>query len=100
MTKVLYKDDKFELAYDENGMWLVIDGIRYELSYHSYEPCTYIENKTLGVKITMHDAFDLSSVVKSFENNHKTSSLAYGVVTSLEFCQILHEEILKGLKNN
>lgn len=41
MKNVLYKDEKYEL-YIEKGMFIIIQGDKYEISYHPYVPNTYI----------------------------------------------------------
>ena len=75
MNNILYKDDKYELFYNETGMYIVINGDEYVLSCHCYEPCTYIKSKDKSVDIVMHNAFDLSFVIKDFENGNFTNAL-------------------------
>lgn len=96
MNKVLYKDNEFELAIDNVGLYLCINEGRYELSCHPYEPCTYIKTIDGAVDIVMHNAFDLSFVVKDFEEGQKTNGgNVYGYISALEFCKIINTFIMK-----
>ena len=65
MHKVLYKDNKFELAIDNIGLYICINGGRYELSSHPYEPCTYIKSQDGAVDIVMRGAFDFGIMISS-----------------------------------
>ena len=96
MNKTLYKDKKYELAYNDSEMYISINNCRYELSYHSYESCTYIKTKDGAVNIVMDNPFDLSIVKKDFENGmHTNGGSIHGNVSALEFCEIINTLILK-----
>lgn len=95
MSKVLYKDAKFELSYDDEGMYLLISGDTYELSCHPYEPCTYIKTSDGAVNIVMRNAFDLTYVVSDFEKGQNTRAWRFGDLTPLQFCELMEEEILR-----
>ena len=62
MDKILYKDNKFELAYNENGMYFISGCNRYELLCHPYEPIIYIKESDGSVDIVIHNSFILSSL--------------------------------------
>ena len=89
MNKVLYEDNKFELAIDNIGLYIRINESRYELSSHPYEPCTYIKSQDGAVDIVMHGAFDFGIMISSSGEwdcpNHNPLSL----------CETLEAAILK-----
>lgn len=89
MNKVLYKDNEFELAIDDTGLYLCINNNRYELSSNSYEPCTYIKTKNGNVDIVMHDAFDFGTMISS------SGEWTLKTFSPLRLCEILKTAILK-----
>lgn len=96
MDKVLYQDNKFELAYNEKGMYLDINGERYILSCHPYNPSTYIKSQDGTVNIEASAGFDLSFVVQDFENGQNTYHWRYKEISPLRFCEMMELDILKN----
>lgn len=89
MNKVLYEDDKFELAIDDKGLYLCVFNNRYELSSHSYEPCTYIKSQDGAVDIVMHGAYDFGLMIAG-EGEWKCRD-----ISPLQLCEAIEKEILK-----
>ena len=96
MDKILYKDNKFELAYNENGMYFISGCNRYELLCHPYEPIIYIKASDGSVDIVIHNSFILSSLKTYFENGlNVNAGDIYGIISAFDFCEILNSFILK-----
>lgn len=96
MTRVLYDDDMYKLVYTDDGMYLLINGVRYELSSYPRELCTCIRTKDGLVYTVIPDAFDLPFLKRDFENNSLTDGgSVYGLISALEFCEIIHAFVLK-----
>ena len=89
MNKVLYKDNEFELAIDNTGLYLCINNNRYELSSHYYEPCTYIKSKDGTVNIVMHGTFDFGLMISS---SGEWKCKDFG---PLKLCEAIKKEVLK-----
>lgn len=89
MNKILYKDNKFELAIDNIGLYLCFNGKRYELSSHSYEPCTYIKTSDGSVDIVMHGAFDFGQMISN------SGEWICNSINPLQCCEVIKKEILK-----
>lgn len=96
MKTILYEDNQFEFAIDEIGLYLCIDGKRYGLSSHPYEPCTYIESQDGTTKIVMHDAYDFGFLISKSEKG--TWEWIYDKINPKQFCEIINNEILKRFK--
>lgn len=89
MNKVLYKDNKFELAIDNIGLYICVNGSRYELSSHYYEPCTYIKSQDGAVDIVLHGAFDFGIMISG------SGEWNYPNYSQLRLCETLEAAILK-----
>ena len=48
------------------------------------------------LKIVIHNAFDLSFVVKDLEEDRKINGGKFGIISALEFCEIINYYILKN----
>lgn len=95
MNNILYKDDKYELFYNETEMYIIINGDEYEISYHPYEPNTYITSKDKSINIIKLSWFYPGDIVESFQNNEKVDLGKDGQFSPLEFCEMIKNEILK-----
>lgn len=100
INNILFKNNKYELGYDPTYslgmMYIIIDGNRYELSCHSYEPCTYIYTQNEKVNIAMSHAFDLSFVINAFKaGRNYIGGNQYRDISPLRFCQIIDEVIMR-----
>ena len=89
MNKVLYKDNEFELVIDDTGLHLCINDERYELSCHSYEPCTYIKTKDGAINIVIHEAFDFGTMISN------SGEWILNSFSPLQLCEALKTAILK-----
>lgn len=85
----IYRDDKYTLERGATELILRFNDEIYKLTYHAYEPCTYIEHN--GVRIVMHDGFDLYFVVKSIENNKGIRRWEESY-TPAQFCDLMISE--------
>lgn len=86
MNKDLYSNEKYKLMLDNGDLYLYIHNFPYKLTYHPYEPTTYIHYD--DITITMHNGFDLSYIIKRIEENDESFS-------TLNFCRNIEYEILK-----
>lgn len=89
MNKLIYKDNEFELAIDDEGLYLCWNGERYELSSHYYEPCAYIKSQDGTVDIAMHGAFDFGWYIST------SKGWISDKLSPLQLCEILKDAIVK-----
>ncbi len=65
----------------------MVDGNKYELSCHPYEPCTYIKGESCFVAI--HNAFDPEVVLKCFSRKEPVDTITGNIYDPESFCQLL-----------
>lgn len=97
---LLYKDKEYILIDTDYGMELkdIINKDTYLLSYHGYEPCTYIKDR-FGNMATMHDGFDLSIVRKQIAKGTTIESMQYRNLTPHRFCEVIISFFNQSNKN-
>lgn len=88
MNKIIYKDNKFELAIDNTRVYLSIDASRYELSNHS-DKSLCIKSQDGAVDIIIHNTFDLKVMISNLGEWNCSD------ISPLQFCEIIKSEILK-----
>ena len=84
----VYSDDRYVLGEEEGLPYIIIDGKRYKLTCHPYEPCLYITDES-GAMTAVHNAFDPDSVVKTFSRGKTVTSITGREYDPKDFCRMV-----------
>lgn len=93
---VVYSEGRYVLGMEEGLPFLGIDGKKYRLTCHPYEPCLYITDEK-GQLTAVHNAFDPASVLHSFAKGQTVTSITGREYDAGDFCRMV--EYAAGLLN-
>ena len=84
----VYRDDRYVLG-QENGLpFISIDGKKYTLTGHPYEPCLYITDES-GARTVVHNAFLPSEILYLFSRGKRLQAITGKEYDALDFCRMV-----------
>ena len=87
-NRTVYSDDRYTLGKEDGLPFIIIDGRRYMLTCHPYEPCLYITDE-LGVMTAVHNSFDPDSVLYEFSGGRTVTSITGREYNAADFCRMV-----------
>jgi hypothetical protein len=84
----VYHDGRFVLGQEDGQPFIEINGERYGLSCHPYEPCLYITGKN-GALTAVHNSFDPSAVLWAFSDGRTVTSITGTEYDACDFCRMV-----------
>ncbi|MCR4615372.1 MAG: hypothetical protein K5756_04410 [Clostridiales bacterium] len=84
----VYRDDRYVLGCEDEIPYLKINGEKYRLTCHPYEPCLYITDRN-GRLTVVHNAFDPSDVLRSFSKGLPITSVTGAEYNAPDFCKMV-----------
>jgi len=84
----VYSDDHYVLGKEDGLPYIIIDGKRYRLSCHPFEPCLYITDEA-GALTAVHNAFDPDSVISAFADGRTVTSITGREYDAKDFCRMV-----------
>ncbi len=86
---VIYRDDHYELGRLNGVPYLRVDGRRFVLSSHPYEPCLYIAEGNGLIQTSVHNAFDPLHVLEAFRAGRTVTSITGFEYDARDFCRMV-----------
>lgn len=84
---VVYRDRRYVLGWEEDDPYLSVDGRKYRLTCHPYEPCLYLTDEE-GHLTAVHNAFDPDSVLQAFLQGETVTSITGMEYDANDFCRM------------
>lgn len=84
----IYSDDHYTLGKEDGIPYIIIDGRRFKLTCHPYEPCLYITDEN-GLLTAVHNSFDPSSVLAAFASGKIVTSITGREYDAPDFCRMV-----------
>lgn len=84
----IYSEGRYVLGTEDGHPYMTVCGRKYVLTCHPYEPCLYITDE-YGNTTAVHNAFDPSAVLESFENEDTVTSITGTVYDKIDFCRMV-----------
>ena len=91
----VYRDGRYVLGEADGQPFAEIDGERYCLSCHPYEPCLYIKDKN-GALTVVRNAFDPSCVLEAFSKGETVVSITGTEYDAPDFCMMVEYAAGRG----
>ncbi len=85
---IVYQDERYMLGQTDTSPYLTADGKTYLLSFHPYEPCTYIRDGERLVAV-IHNAFNPLDVMEAFAKGKTVTSISGKVYDAKAFCVMI-----------
>ena len=86
--KTIYYNDGRIVLVEDNDLYLIVQGLVYQIGSHGYEPCTYLIREGM-INTTIHNAFT-SETILSLARDNKTCKAITGTVYDLgRMCRML-----------
>ncbi|MBO4327117.1 MAG: GNAT family N-acetyltransferase [Clostridia bacterium] len=92
----VYRDERYVLGQDDGGTFIEIEGEKYKLTSHPYEPCLYITDKN-GALTAIRNAFDPSCVLQAFSDGLTITSITGMEYDAKDLCRMV--EYAAGMGN-
>ncbi|MBO4476589.1 MAG: hypothetical protein J5737_07715 [Bacteroidales bacterium] len=87
-NRTVYSDGRYTLGKEDGLPYIIINGSRYRLTCHPYEPCLYITDE-LEVLTAVHNAFDPDSVLREFAGGRTVTSITGREYDAADFCRMV-----------
>lgn len=87
-NSVVYSDKRYVLEWVDDYPFLSVDGRKYRLTCHPYEPCLYITDEE-GKKTAVHNSFDPDCVLELFRSGKTVRSITGREYKAKDFCRMV-----------
>ena len=94
--KEVYRDGRYVLGFEDGVPFITVNGDRYYLSCHPYEPCLYITGPD-GTLSAVRSAFDPSAVLDAFSEGRTVRSITGTEYGADDFCRMIEYAAGKGV---
>jgi hypothetical protein len=85
---IVFRDERYVLGQKNGLPFIIANGEEYTLTCHPYEPCLYITSAD-GKLTAVHNAFDPSSVLQTFSEGARITSVTGTDYNALDFCRMV-----------
>ena len=76
------------MEFTEYNVWYTYKDVRYQFSYHPFEPCLYLMNGD-EYALTLHNAFTTERIIEAFAKDTTLTDLDSSVYDTEAFCKVL-----------
>lgn len=87
-NRTVFRSERYVLGIEDGLPFIIIDGERYDLTCHPYEPCLYITDRS-GRKTAVHNSFDPCCVLDSFQKGECVTSITGFTYDAEDFCRMV-----------